>query len=494
MTGGTAPRPNPPVIEINGLVKSFGATMALRGVDMALHAGRVHALLGANGCGKSTLVKVLARYHLPDAGRVAYHADPGAIAFVHQDLGLVPNASITENIALCTGFRTGRGVIRWRRQHADAAALLQTVGLDNDPRLPVSALAPAEQTMVAIARAIAGLPAHGGTLVLDEPTARLPTSEAERLLTMLHALKSRGMAILYISHRLDEVMRLADEVTVLRDGARVHHGVIGQTSREDLVRLIIGAGLTSTGPKPSRDAGGQLLQIDGLCGNRLHDVTLRLGPGELVGVAGLVGSGRSELGRLIFGLQKPTGGRVRFDGKDITGIDVAGAIKAGIGYVPQERRQGIFAGLSVADNAVMAELKSLTRGGMLSRQRAKQASEALVRQFRVKANDIDLPISTLSGGNQQKVAIGKWLRRDPSLLILDEPTQGIDIGAKTEIFHLLRAFATERGLAALVLDSDLEILADHCDRVAIMTRGRITAALAGDSLNLSSLNEAVYQH
>ncbi|HVY99700.1 MAG TPA: sugar ABC transporter ATP-binding protein [Dongiaceae bacterium] len=483
---------------MRGLHKYFGATHALRGVDVAFRAGRVHALLGANGSGKSTLVKILAGYHQADGGEIFYSHDSGAnaIAFVHQDLGLVPTLSVTENLALTRSFKMWHGAISWPEENRRAQELLAEYDIVCDVRQPVGSLGPAEQTTVAIARAIASLPASGGVLVLDEPTARLPVSEADRLLRTVRGLTRRGVAILYISHRLDEVLAIADEVTVLRDGDLVHHGPIAGLDRRTLVRLIVGRDIEEgIRHEAAGDWVGQpLLAVENVSGVRLRDVTLAVAPGEVVGIAGLVGSGRSELGRLIFGLQKSTAGRIVFDGRDITPVSTGARVDLGIAYVPQERRNGVFSGLPVSENLVLANLASALKGFALSAGRVREIAEGIVRDYRVKAAGIEFAIDTLSGGNQQKVSLGKWMLRNPRMLILDEPTQGIDIGARTEIFATIRQLVAERNMGALVLDSDLDILAGYCDRVLVMTRGRLTSALANGEITPAALSHAVYGH
>jgi ribose transport system ATP-binding protein len=483
-------------IDVRGLHKYFGATHALRGVDIRLRAGRVHALLGANGCGKSTLAKTLAGYHQPDAGEIVWHG-ARSVAFVHQDLALVPTLSVTENLTLTRGYQLLGGCIVWRREDARARRLLEEYGVDCDVREPVGSLGPAVQTMVAITRAVASLPKAGGVLVLDEPTARLPVSEADRLLDMVRGLKQRGVAILYISHRLDEVLQIADEVTVLRDGQLVHNSPIEELDRAKLVRLIVGHDIEEAPRLPSRTDAEQaaLLRISKLHGVRIRDVSLSIGRGEVVGVAGLVGSGRSELGRVIFGLQKAVSGTVAFNGRDVTNKSAVEAVSLGMAYVPQERRNGVFLRLSVGENAVLADLASVMGRFALSRLRVRAASEEVVRDYRVKASGIDAAVETLSGGNQQKLSLGKWLRRNPVMVILDEPTQGIDVGARTEIFTIIRELASRRDMGVLVFDSDLDILASYCDRVFVMARGRIVHEFDGkEAITAAALSHAVYGH
>ncbi len=329
------PESHQPIVEIRGLAKSFGATRALRDVDLTLRAGRVHALLGANGCGKSTLVKILAGYHKPDAGDVAHGvgtSPAGDIAFVHQDLGLVQTLSVTENLIFGSGFRMKAGAIHWRREHQEAERLVAEFGIACQVREAVGALGPAEQTMVAIARAVSSLPGTGGVLVLDEPTARLPATEADRLIAMVKGLKRRGVATLYITHRLEEVMQMADEVTVLRDGARIHHGLVADTDRQELVRMIVGGEIHHRDGTACEERGAAtaVLATRDLTGFRVRGATLEIVEGELFGIAGLVGSGRSELGRLLFGLQRPVSGRVLLAGQDVTGLSTGALVQRGL--------------------------------------------------------------------------------------------------------------------------------------------------------------------
>jgi ribose transport system ATP-binding protein len=494
-----AASPFTPALEVRGVHKSFGATRALRGIDLSLYAGRVHALLGANGCGKSTLVKTLAGYHLPDEGEIVWPESAQGdrpIAFVHQDLGLVPTLTVTENFGFTAGFDMQAGSIRWKHEHAKADATLQRYGIGCRGRDVVAALGPAEQTMVAIARALSALPDNGGVLILDEPTARLPVAECNRLIAMLQGLKKRNVAILYISHRLDEVMQLADDVTVLRDGSVVHRGPVGDLTRDKMVELIVGhaidAGEAVEAAETQDAQKPVVIETVALRGVRVRDVSLRIREGEIVGIAGLVGSGRSELGRLLFGLQAPNDGTVMYRGTPFTHASTAECVRQGMAYVPQERKSGLFLGMSVQDNAVLADLSTVTSATGILSAKVRGAAEKLVRELRVKTAGVGVAIDTLSGGNQQKVSLGKWLRRDIRLLILDEPTQGIDIGARTEIFEIIRRMARERGIAALVLDSDLEILTEHCDRVAVMAHGRLVSELSGQRLTLPALNHAVF--
>ncbi|MEX3960538.1 monosaccharide ABC transporter ATP-binding protein (CUT2 family) [Trinickia symbiotica] len=484
-------------VRIRGLNKSFGATRALKDVSIDFRAGRVHALLGANGCGKSTLVKILSGYHEPDSGEISPtgHGARERIAFVHQDLGLVPSLSVAENLGLACGFTIRRGAINWREQHRRAQKLLDDYGIATLASEAVGSLGPAHQSMIAIARALNSLPESGGVLVLDEPTARLPVSEVDHLLQMVRRVKARGVAILYITHRLEEVMQVADEVSVLRDGAMVFHGPTSTIDKEKLVGLIVNKAIRPPAARLATAARGiePLLTVRGLSGIRLRGVDLNVGRGEIVGVAGLVGSGRSELGRLIFGLQKARAGSIRLRHADITNLSTRALVDMGLAYVPQERRSGVFHGLSVAENSVLADFGQLMSRIGIVPARERRAADEVVRSMKVKTESAGTPIENLSGGNQQKVSLGKWLRREVQLLILDEPTQGIDIGARTEIFNTIRGVVETRKIGALVFDSDLDILVDFCDRIIVMCDGQVVGEYHGAELTHETINRAVYK-
>lgn len=495
---GPQAEPSAPVggLSARGISKAFGSTQALTDVDLTLTPGRVHALLGANGCGKSTLVKVLAGVHEPDAGKIEWAGGGRSIAFVHQDLALIEGLGIDENLALASsgGYAMSAGRIHWRRARDRARDALAAVGLDLDPRRTVSEFGPAERTMIAVARALMSLPGEGGVLVLDEPTARLPAAEADRLVEMLAGLRERSVAILYISHRIEEILALADELTVLRDGRVVFHEVADGLSRDELVRMVVGREVVVPVRTSRTAASTLLLQLRNVSGMRLRDVSLTLHRGEVLGVAGLVGSGRSELARIVYGVQAPLAGHVVLDDEDLTTAPVAARMDRGMAYVPQERAEGLFNSMSVGENAVLPDLRTLMGGLMISTRRVQEAADSVVRTMHVRTAGTEVPVGTLSGGNQQKVSLGKWMRRDPILMVLDEPTQGIDVGARTEIFGAIRKLATEGGSGVLVMDSDLEILADFCDRAVVMMAGRLGTSFAGEDLTAGALSRAVYGH
>ncbi|HEY9472305.1 MAG TPA: sugar ABC transporter ATP-binding protein [Mycobacteriales bacterium] len=497
-----------PALHAAGLSKHFGGTRALHAVDFVARESSVHALLGRNGSGKSTLIKIIAGYHQADSGSLAVHdnrlpshhsprqAHAAGLRFVHQDLGLAGDLSVAENLALDVPYRTGRtGTIQWRKQYAEASAELAKLNLDIDPRRPVNTLGPVGQTLVAVARALQGTGYHRSVLFLDEPTARLPRSEVEKLLDILGVLKSRGVSVVYVTHRLDEVFAAADEVTVLRDGERVFTGALRDTDEESIRRLIIGRvptaeDVTERSPRPADTT--PFVEARRLCGRRVQDVSFRVMPGEVVAVTGLIGSGRSELGRLLYGIERVTSGDVLIRGSRVARLSSRGCTRMGIGYVPQERGDGLAVSMPVADNLVVTSYEGFVRGLGISRRRIIRMARTVIDQLAVAPPDPTALASSLSGGNQQKVSLGKWTRRPISLLILDEPLQGIDVGAKADIMRAMRARAESEGLAVLWLESDVEEVAKYADRVLVMKDGRLQVTLERDEISRGSLLTAVY--
>ncbi|ORA39187.1 sugar ABC transporter ATP-binding protein [Mycobacterium aquaticum] len=501
---------NQAAVQIEGLTKDFGTNRVLDHVNLEFHPGSIHALLGANGSGKSTLIKILAGYHAPTSGTIrlrgeaiALPAVPAAIheagvRFVHQILGLVDSMSITDNLALALGYETRAGTIDWRRQRSTAAEDLAAVGLDDiDPRTLVGDLGPVQQTLVAMARALRGLEPGRGVLVLDEPTARLPNAQVDELLDRCRSLRDRGVALIYVSHRLDEVFAMADRVSVLRDGKLVFDDSIEATNDDHLTRIITGPSASAEVAEHRRHrevdrATAPTLSLRGVCGTHVRDATLDVHPGEILAVTGLVGSGRSELGRLVFGAQRITAGELKYLGSPITGITPTGSIDRGIGYVPQERRQSAIADFTLADNLCLASLDKHMTGGRLSVASEREVTERAIAALDVRPPDPDRRLGDLSGGNQQKVVLGKWLELELKLLILDESTYGVDIGARRTILRAVIERVEQQGLAVLLLDSDIDLVAQYADRVLVMRRGRVTTELTGDDITVDRIAAASY--
>ncbi len=495
----------PKALMVTGATKRFGNALALDNVSLGVAQGTICALLGANGSGKSTLIRALAGYHLLDAGSVQIHgedlnphrlAEQGRAAglrFVHQDLALIPDLSIIDNLALGRGYvRDGSGTIRWRREEQRVRRELESVGVHAAPSELVAHLGPVDRTLVAIARALDRLDGARNILVLDEPTARLPQSEAAKLIARLVALKQRGLPVVYVTHRLDEVYKLADAVTVLRDGRAAFSGPLSRLSGDDLHRLITGSAVRANRPRGSaeKSAGSKpVLEVKGVSSQRLTNINLTVHRGEVLGVTGLIGSGRSELGRIVYGLQSRTAGDVRVKGEP---IELALASR-GIGYIPQDRRAGLFPGLSVEDNITITAAKRLNRWFGLSPKRVRDAAMQVIRSFQIRPADPVASVGILSGGNQQKVALGKWMQLPLELIILDEPTQAIDIGTKQDLMTTIKERARAEGLAVLWLESDIEELVKYADRIIVMNAGRASAEFSEPPFSLPEVLAEAYR-
>ena len=479
-----------PVLQLEDVSKRYGATLALDHVHFDLHAGEVHALMGENGAGKSTLMKILAGNIDADTGRILMDgaevtvngpADAArlGIAIIHQELNTVPAMTVAENLALGKEPRTRFGALDRARMVADAKEKLARINSTIDPNQPLGTLSVGMQQMVEIAHAVSE---NAKVLVLDEPTAALSRSEAQQLYRLIADMRQQGVGMIYISHRMEEVWLLADRITVFRDGRYVGTGQTADLAEADVVRMMVGreiGALYSHGP---RSAGAPVLQTHGLAGNGIGPVDLTVHAGEVVCLAGLIGSGRTELARLIFGADPRHAGRVTIRGKDSTPRDPVDAIHDGIGMVPEDRKgQGLFLDHAVSRNIAISSLAKLSTAGVIHQDAEKVAVLEKMAHLKLRASAIDLPARALSGGNQQKAALARWLLRDCDVLILDEPTRGVDIGAKREIYELIDALA-RAGTAILVISSDLPEAIGISDRLLVMREGRIVAELqSGDA-------------
>ncbi|MCM2575928.1 sugar ABC transporter ATP-binding protein [Streptomyces meridianus] len=469
---------------MEGARKAFPGVVALDSVDFDLRAGEVHVLLGENGAGKSTLIKMLSGVHTPDAGRIlvdgrevhirtAQDAERFGIATIHQEFNLVPDLSVAENIFL--GRQPRRcGMIDRKRMNAEAAELLARVGVDVPPQARVRDLGIARLQMVEIAKALS---LDARVLIMDEPTAVLTTGEVEKLFGIVRRLREDGVGIVFITHHLEEIAALGDRVTVLRDGRSVTQ-VPADTDEDELVRLMVGRSIEQQYPRESPDTGPVLLKVSGLTRNGgFDDISFEVRAGEVVGLAGLVGAGRTEVVRALFGADPYDAGSVEVLGRKLPRHDVIAALEAGLGLVPEDRKgQGLVLDASVQENLGLVTLRKATRGGFVDRAGQRTAAERVAGQLGVRMAGIDQRIRTLSGGNQQKVVIGKWLLAESKVLILDEPTRGIDVGAKVEIYQLVNRL-TESGHAVLMISSDLPEVLGMSDRVLVMSQGRITGEL-----------------
>jgi ribose transport system ATP-binding protein len=494
---------------VRNLSKRFPGTVALSGVDLAIERGEIHALCGGNGSGKSTLIKILAGIHQGEPGgavviegeavaaeeTTATTAHRAGVRVVHQDLGVFQDLTVAENLCLGRGFELGfGGRIRWRAVKRRAQALIDRFEIPASPATHLSALAPAVQTQIAIARALQDQgEQHSGLLILDEPTTALPRHEVDLLFAALRRYAELGQSIIFISHRLDEVLVLSDRVSVLRDGALVGTWRTSGLSEDSLIQHIVGREIEGVfPPMPPVTDGRAVLEVRGLSVGPLQHVDLTVRRGEVVGVAGLLGSGRSELLRAVFGDLKPRAGTVAIDGNDRPVARPSDAMARGVALIPEDRAAAAaFLNESVTANMTVAVLKSYWRRLLLRGRAMDRDAVDLVEEFGIKVSSVNREIQTLSGGNQQKVILARWLRRKPSLLLLDEPTQGVDVGARADIYQLVRGLVSD-GAAALVVASDFEELAHVCDRVVVLRDGVSVDEVAGAELSAQRLSELIY--
>ncbi|WP_246002088.1 sugar ABC transporter ATP-binding protein [Allorhizocola rhizosphaerae] len=472
------------LLTLDGVSKSFGAVAALRDVRLELAGGQVHGLVGENGAGKSTLVKILAGVHAPDAGTVTLDGQPlrlsgpaearaAGIAVIYQEPTLFPDLSVAENIFMGRQPLRGLRRIDTAKMRTDAGELFARLGVHLDPDRPARGLSIADQQLVEIAKAIS---LDARVLVMDEPTAALSGVEVERLFAVTRALRDAGAAVLFISHRFDEVFALCQRITVMRDGRWVSTDPVDALTVDVVVRRMVGREVSAMYPKQDTTVGAPRLQVRGLSRDgAFADVGFTVHSGEIVALAGLVGAGRSEVCRAIFGIDRYDAGEVLVDGVRLSNGDTAAAIKAGVALVPEDRRQqGLVMELSVQRNATLPRRWELARGGLLLGASERRAAAAWAQRLQVKAGRLTDAVSTLSGGNQQKVVLAKWLATKPRVLIVDEPTRGIDVGTKAEVHRLLSQLAAE-GVAVLMVSSELPEVLGMADRVLVMHEGRLTA-------------------
>jgi rhamnose transport system ATP-binding protein len=487
----------PLLLEAAGIRKSFEGVRALRGVSFDLRPGEVHALVGENGAGKSTHIKIMTGAVKPDEGALTVegrripHMTPAAaraagIAAIYQQPSLFPQLTVAENITLALETGSPWRRIDWRSRGRAAADLLARVGASIDPDRDVETLSMPEQQMVEIAKALG---ADARILIMDEPTASLTDREAAHLLDVIHRLREQGAGIIYISHRLEEILAIADRVTVLRDGETVGTAPRSDVERAGLIRLMVGRELSSVFPKQDVTPGPVALELRNVShrASDLHDVSLTVRQGEILGLAGLVGSGRTELAEVIFGLRPADSGEILVRGTLARVGSPQEAIRAGIAYVPEDRRQhGVVLEMSVAANASLANLGAVSRRGIIDASKERGLASEFVDKLRIKTASIDADVGSLSGGNQQKVALARWLQTSPAVLILDEPTQGVDVGAKAEIHALMSRLAAQ-GVAIMMISSEMPEILGMSDRIAVMRGGRITGTLSREEASQAAI-------
>ncbi|WP_457098869.1 sugar ABC transporter ATP-binding protein [Microbacterium sp. P5_E9] len=486
MADNAASAAQTPALELRRVVKSFGPVVALRSGSLTLERGSIHALIGENGAGKSTLVKIIAGLYHRDAGDLLLDGESvdfsstaqskaAGIAVIYQEPTLFPDLSVTENIFMGRQPTRSLGRIDRKLMRAQALELFTRLGVRLDPDRPTLGLSIADQQIIEIAKAIS---LDAKVLVMDEPTAALSGVEVERLFAVARSLRDEGRALLFISHRFDEVFDLCDTVTVMRDGAYIATSPIADTTVADLVRQMVGRDIATLFPKEDAEIGEPVLVVEGLTEPGVfHDVSFTVRSGEIVALAGLVGAGRSEIARAIFGVDPYTSGKVTINGATVPKRKPVAAMKLGLALVPEDRRkQGLVLGSSVAKNTTMAIRSSLAKFGLITAAAENAAARVWDSRLEVKTASLDTESGTLSGGNQQKVVLAKWLATKPTVLIVDEPTRGIDVGTKAEVHRLLSQLAGE-GMAILMISSELPEVLGMADRVVVVREGQITAEI-----------------
>ncbi|WP_265516458.1 sugar ABC transporter ATP-binding protein [Nitratireductor luteus] len=494
-----SPSATQPLLTLDGVSKSFPGVRALSEVALDLYPGTVTALVGENGAGKSTLVKILTGIYQPDEGTItlagepvsfstAYDAARAGITAIHQETVLFDELSVAENIYLGHAPRGPFGLIDWKRMNKDAAALLRRVGADIDPEARLRGLGIASKHLVAIARALS---VEARIVIMDEPTAALSHKEINELYELVERLKAEGKAILFISHKFDEIFRIADRYTVFRDGECVGAGLIADTSHDELVHLMVGRSVDKIFPKTEAEIGEKVFTVSGYSHpTEFADIGFELRRGEILGFYGLVGAGRSELMQALFGITRPSRGAVRIDGEVAVIRSPAEAIRRGIVYVPEERgSQGAIAGLPIFQNVTLPSLGKTTRAGFLKLAEEFRLAREYTSRLELRAAALDRDIATLSGGNQQKVVIAKWLATKPKVIILDEPTKGIDIGSKAAVHEFMSELASE-GLSIIMVSSEIPEVLGMADRVIVMREGRIVGEFAREGLDAETLVRA----
>jgi ribose transport system ATP-binding protein/rhamnose transport system ATP-binding protein len=494
----------PPFLVARGIRKTYGGVQALKGASLTLQAGEVHGLVGANGAGKSTLIRILAGLAHADAGEVLVDGNPAAIAgpaqatelgmnFIHQELAFIPGMTVIENIMLGLPKKTRFGMVDWKAIAHDVEPVARRVGITAPMNTEVKELSTAENWLINICRALIR---KARLIVMDEPTASLSAAESEKLFGIIEDLRASGVAILYVSHRLDEILRLCSRVTVFRDGSSVAEIDKPDLTRARLVEAIVGGAVEPLSHEKNFSRKQTILSLHGLTRlPKVDNVSFELYRGEVLGIGGLVGAGRTELVRLIYGADRADAGLMALEGKPFLPRTPSEAVKAGFGLVPEERRaDGLLLSKSVAFNLQLSNLFNIVRSPalpLIDYRRRENLTAQIIRDLSIKTQSIETPVGLLSGGNQQKVVIGRWLLRAPRILILDEPTRGVDIGARADIHRLIRDLAA-RGMAVIVVSSEPDELPDLCDRVLVIAEGRVVRELTGANITRKAVVEASY--
>jgi simple sugar transport system ATP-binding protein len=490
----------PPLIELRHIGKSFSAVRALEDVSLTIGRGEIHCLAGENGSGKSTLIKVISGVWQPDQGELLIDGQkmegmtPRAaiqhgVQVIYQDFSLFGNLSVAENLALSMELQEGRKLVSWRRIRSIAQEAIRKLGVDLDLDALVETLPTAGKQLVAIARALMSDPR---LLIMDEPTTALTGREVEALFRVVRDIQGRGIAVLFVSHKMREMLEISERLTVIRSGRVVAAGPISEFDEAAITRAMTGQEIAAEGYRWDGSAGGTpLLEVSGLTiPGQLEDISLRVMPGEIVGVSGLLGSGRTELALALFGMKHGYHGQVRIDGQEARLDSVQRAIEHGIAYVPEDRlTEGLFLTQTIDRNMLATSHARLSKGGVIQRARAAREAAGMIREMAIATPTGDRPVTQLSGGNAQRVVIGRWLLNDPRLLILNGPTVGVDVGSKAGIHRKIRELARARGLGVLMISDDLPELVDNCNRIIVLHRGRLVSDTPTEATSEAALSE-----
>ncbi len=484
------------VLTLKGVTKSFPGVRALNQVELALFPGQVTALVGENGAGKSTIVKILTGIYQPDAGNIqidnrairfptAQAAADAGVTAIHQETVLFDELSVAENIFLGHAPQGRFGLLDRQAMFEKAAEILASIGADINPKIPLKDLGIASKHLVAIGRALS---IDARVVIMDEPTAALSQKEIEELYSLIESLKAQGKAILFISHKFDEIFRIADQYSVFRDGEMVGAGLIADVTESELVRLMVGRDVSQIFPTRSRNVGGEILTVNNYCHpTEFADISFSLRDGEILGFYGLVGSGRSEFMQALFGITSPSSGTLEIDGTTARITTPADAVAHGIVYVPEDRgRQGGIGALPIFQNVTLPSLGRVSRNGFLQLAEEFKLARSYAAKLDLRAASLDTPLASLSGGNQQKVVIAKWLATQPKVIILDEPTKGVDIGSKAAVHDFMAELAAQ-GLAVIMVSSEIPEILGMSDRVMVMREGRIAAELSHQQMSPETL-------
>ncbi len=482
--------PNDLILKVDGISKRYGGLQALDNVHLDVRSHEVHAVVGENGAGKSTLMKILGGIVKRDSGKVIYQGQEvdfespiesimSGIAIIHQELSMLPSLNVIENVYMGR-MPTRFGRVDWRTLERETLHVLEQVGLDIDPYAIVNDLSISQRQLIEIAKAIS---TNANLIIMDEPNSSLTETETERLFEVIAHLKKQGVSIIYVSHKIEEVLRISDRISVLRDGNYI--GLINkdEATIDKVIQMMVGRALQRGKPHTGHDIGEVMLEVKGLTGARFQDVSFNVRRGEILGFAGLVGAGRSEVARAIFGSDPFTAGDITLEGKSIRFHSPHAAIQQGLGMLPEDRKRlSLFMGMPIRFNIAMAELPRMSQSGIIKHGKVAKVVDEFVKKLNIKIGSLDDPVSSLSGGNQQKTVLSRWLATNPKFLILDEPTHGVDVGAKAEIYKLMRALA-RGGISIMLISSELPEILMMSDRVVVMRAGRVTGVLNREQIS-----------